>query len=92
MTTEATGRPKMASISPQTAVIEGLRQQKFQWSTILGELIDNAFDAGANRVETLFDRKERTVKDDGGARPADGHAGRAVHGSACAGPRALAEA
>src|SRR5262249_58778758 len=37
----------VAKIIPKTGIIAGMRNSNLQWSTILGELIDNAFDAGA---------------------------------------------
>lgn len=55
----------MASIQPTTGILEPIRKQCLTWNTILGELIDNSFDAGAKRVEIVFDGKHLTVQDDG---------------------------
>lgn len=45
--------------------IASTRAKSFEWTAILGELIDNAFDAGATRVEISIDGHELTVDDDG---------------------------
>src|SRR5262245_18380392 len=50
---------------PTTGMIEVTRRQNFRWLVRFGELIDNAFDAEANRIIFVFDRKTLTVEDDG---------------------------
>jgi hypothetical protein len=55
----------MADIGPKTGMLESMRKQSLQWHIILGELIDNAFDAGAKRVSVSFDSKKLEVIDDG---------------------------
>lgn len=57
----------MASIQPTTGIIESVRRQGMPWHLILGELIDNSFDAGATRVSIVFDKKAKslTVRDNG---------------------------
>lgn len=45
--------------------IAAKRAEYFEWSAILGELIDNAFDADATRVEIALNGRELTVSDDG---------------------------
>ncbi len=54
------------NISPGPALLNSLRTQSLQWKTVLGELIDNSFDAGATRVEIVFGPKRQIeVKDNG---------------------------
>lgn len=55
----------MADIGPKTGMLESMRKQSLQWHIILGELIDNAFDAGAKRVSVEFEAKRLEVSDDG---------------------------
>lgn len=55
----------MAKIEPRTGVIDSMRNQGLPWNVILGELIDNAFDASATRVSFNFDAKRLEVSDDG---------------------------
>lgn len=46
--------------------IESIRSNaKLGWREILGELIDNAFDAGATRVSIISNGRELSVEDDG---------------------------
>lgn len=45
--------------------IAGTRSRSMEWRDILGELIDNAFDAGATRVEIIVSGREITIEDDG---------------------------
>lgn len=45
--------------------IEATRSRMIGWREILGELIDNAFDAGATSVDIVIDNKEITVTDNG---------------------------
>ena len=56
------------NITPTTWMIESMRKQNLQWRTILTELIDNAFDAGANRVAISFSNDQLEVWDDGAGR------------------------
>jgi len=55
----------MVNITPTTSVIEAMRKQYLQWHIILGEFIDNAFDAGATRVSIEFDKNQLKITDDG---------------------------
>lgn len=55
----------MAHIEPKTSVLNSVRHQRFHWKTILGEFIDNAFDANATRVQFAWDKKQLKVTDDG---------------------------
>lgn len=45
--------------------IAATRAKHYEWSHILGELIDNAFDAGATRVDISRDGRSLTIEDDG---------------------------
>lgn len=45
--------------------IAATRAKHYEWTHILGELIDNAFDAGAMRVSITLDGRKLTVEDDG---------------------------
>lgn len=45
--------------------IAATRAKHFEWIDILGELIDNAFDAGATRVDITLNGRELTISDDG---------------------------
>lgn len=55
----------MADITPETGMLDSVRNQNLGWHIILGELIDNSFDAGANRVVIEFQKKLLRVTDDG---------------------------
>ena len=55
----------MADITPTTGLIDGMRHQTLGWFGILGEFIDNAFDAGANRVEINFTNDQLEIVDNG---------------------------
>jgi hypothetical protein len=48
----------MMDISPETAILDGLQNQNLQWHVCLGELIDNAFDAGAPGVDITIKRQK----------------------------------
>lgn len=52
--------------TPGAWIIESIRNQNHDWMKILSEFIDNAFDAGATRVELDFGDRILTVRDDGG--------------------------
>lgn len=45
--------------------IASTRAKYYEWTHILGELIDNSFDAGATRVDITLDGRTLTVEDDG---------------------------
>jgi hypothetical protein len=45
--------------------IAATRAKHFEWVNILGELIDNSFDAGATRVDITIAGRELTIEDDG---------------------------
>ena len=54
------------SIAPDIkGTIASVRVKGLDWIQILGELIDNSFDADATRVEIALDKRELTVDDDG---------------------------
>lgn len=58
-----------ADITPTTALIQSWRQQLPHWSTIFGELIDNAFDAGATQVRLVLEANRLVVADNGSGCP-----------------------
>jgi hypothetical protein len=55
----------MADLSPNSALLHALANQALPWWKALAELVDNAFDAGAKRVEIIAKNKTVVVKDDG---------------------------
>jgi hypothetical protein len=55
----------MAKITPETAILNAIRNQSLSYKAILGELIDNAFDAGASRIRIEVAGKDLIVEDDG---------------------------
>lgn len=55
----------MAKITPETEILYALRSQSLSYKAILGELIDNSFDAGATRVRIEIDGHDLIVEDDG---------------------------
>jgi hypothetical protein len=55
----------MADLSPNSALLHALANQALPWWKALAELVDNAFDAGAKRVEIIAKNKVLTVRDDG---------------------------
>lgn len=55
----------MANITPSPAMLQGLRNQNLAWHIILGEFIDNAFDAAATRVEINFNNRRLEIIDNG---------------------------
>lgn len=52
-------------IAPGPSILTSMRNQPLSWKTIIGELIDNSFDADATRIEIEFGKKTLTVSDDG---------------------------
>ena len=52
-------------ITPSPSLIESIRKQNLPWHIILGEMIDNAFDAAAKEVVICFEKKRMTCRDDG---------------------------
>ncbi len=52
-------------ITPNVNLLRSLRGVRINYALLIGEAIDNAFDAGARRVEILLDDKEIEVHDDG---------------------------
>lgn len=55
----------MISIAPETALLESLRRQRLSWREVIGELIDNSFDAEATRITITFRKRALSVEDDG---------------------------
>lgn len=55
----------MADLSPNAALLNALANQTIPWWKALAELVDNAFDADARRVEIICKRRTLVVKDDG---------------------------
>lgn len=55
----------MANIAPCPQMINSVRNQNLSWSTILGEFIDNAFDASATQIRISFNKKRLEIIDDG---------------------------
>src|SRR5262245_64205862 len=52
-------------ITPDPRLILTFRNPRMAWRSRKGELIDNAFDAGANHINFHYGRKRITVTDDG---------------------------
>lgn len=60
------------SAIPKPALLISYKEQRLAWKTVLAELIDNSFDAGAKQVRIVFGKgKKRTVEvhDDGNGCP-----------------------
>lgn len=55
----------MAHIEPKTSVLRGMKHQRLPWKLIMGEFIDNAFDASATRITFEFDKRRLVIVDDG---------------------------
>lgn len=57
----------MPSIAPTSHVLNSYANQPLTWPKVLAELVDNSFDAGANRVTITCDNKNKAVivADDG---------------------------
>ena len=55
----------MARLTPLPALLNSIRNQNLPWSIIFGEFIDNAFDAGADRVVVTVGSKSIEVEDNG---------------------------
>jgi hypothetical protein len=53
------------NITPGTELLDAMRRQSLGWEKALSELIDNSFDAGANRVSIQIGSSRVLVKDDG---------------------------
>jgi len=68
--------------TPLPRSIESERNRNLTWKDAMGELVDNSLDAGATRVEILFDRKKIEVSDDGrGCSDITGMLTRGLHAS-----------
>lgn len=53
-------------ITPHVDLLGALRQQNLQWKSLISELVDNSFDAGATRVEITYGPGKRLeIRDDG---------------------------
>jgi hypothetical protein len=52
-------------LAPDPAYLYALVNQNLTWRDALSELVDNSFDAGATRVEVIFEGKTLRVRDDG---------------------------
>lgn len=55
----------LTSLPPDGYLLESIANQPFRWGTVLGEWIDNAFDAAAASVEFDFSQKRLVINDDG---------------------------
>lgn len=51
--------------TPDTNVLDSLRNSGIKWSEALAELIDNSFDAGATRVSVEYNKSSLLIEDDG---------------------------
>ena len=51
--------------SPSPAILYSMRQTNMAWKTIVGELIDNSFDAAAKQITIELAPRTMTVSDDG---------------------------
>jgi hypothetical protein len=47
------------------SILVSMRSNPCNWSTVIGELVDNSLDAGATRVDIEFNGKSMMVSDDG---------------------------
>lgn len=56
---------KTISIIPNTYMLRAMSRQNIGWKNALAELIDNSFNAGANRVAIRIKKRTVTVEDDG---------------------------
>ena len=53
-------------ITPATSMLRAMKSQNFTTVRMLGELIDNSLDAGADRIEIFrTSKKEWIIRDDG---------------------------
>lgn len=52
----------MVYVGPTPDLLRSIAEQNMRWKTALGELIDNAFDAGATHVEIVFDGSGKNAK------------------------------
>lgn len=55
----------MFDCTPDTELIFSLRNRSINWKSVLGELIDNSFDASAQSVDVDFTAETLKVRDDG---------------------------
>lgn len=55
----------MAKITPHPHVLDSYANQPLTWAAAIAELVDNAFDASANRVEIRCNNRILSVSDDG---------------------------
>jgi hypothetical protein len=53
------------NLMPRTHVLDALRRQNLGWRDVLGELIDNVFDAKANSIRISLSKDSITIKDAG---------------------------
>jgi hypothetical protein len=56
---------KQVDVTPSTSLIASLSAQNLTWRTVLGELIDNSFDANATSIDIAFEGGRLVVTDDG---------------------------
>lgn len=54
-----------ADLTPATSLIDSWAHQLSQWPTILGELVDNAFDADATHVVFTLEKDRLRIEDNG---------------------------
>lgn len=52
-------------VTPSVHLLRALSNQNLNWFKALAELVDNAFDANANRVLMTMNQKQLTIEDDG---------------------------
>lgn len=52
-------------MSPDTHFLESIRAQKSQYHLLLGEAVDNSFDAGSRNINIAVDDQEIIIEDDG---------------------------
>lgn len=55
----------MASIQPKTDMLRSISNQGMRWHKILGEFIDNSFDANSSRILFAFGKGTLRIEDDG---------------------------
>lgn len=59
------GGRKMLDITPSINLLRSYRTERIDYALLIGEGIDNAFDAGANRVDVRVDPEFVSFRDDG---------------------------
>jgi len=52
-------------ISPHVNLLRSLRGERINYALLVGEAVDNSFDAGANRVDIEIDKERISFHDDG---------------------------